>query len=49
MGGKKHELEIDDYIFGILTIIKIAAIMLYLDILNLFLYILDLLNKLDKK
>ena len=44
MGGKRGALEIDDYIFG--------ALMLYLDVIVLFLKILKLLNKLsedDKK
>lgn len=38
MGGrrKKHQFDIDDYAF--------AALNLYLDIINLFLYILELLN-----
>ena len=44
MGGKRGALEIDDYIFG--------ALMIYLDVVVLFLKILKLLNKLsedDKK
>lgn len=36
VGGKKHELSIDEYIF--------AALSLYLDIINLFLMILQLLG-----
>lgn len=36
VGGKKHQLTIDDYVIG--------ALMLYADIINLFLYILRLLG-----
>lgn len=36
VGGKKHQLSIDDYVIG--------ALMLYADIINLFLYILRLLG-----
>lgn len=37
MGNKENSLEIDDYIY--------ASVMLYLDIINLFLHILNLLKK----
>ena len=40
MGGHKHELSPDDYC--------IAAIMIYMDIIILFLNILDLLNRINK-
>mmetsp|Transcript_49741 Transcript_49741/g.57070 ORF Transcript_49741/g.57070 Transcript_49741/m.57070 type:complete len:232 (-) Transcript_49741:228-923(-) len=36
VGGKRYELSIDDYIIG--------ALALYIDIINIFLYILQLLN-----
>lgn len=39
VGGKKHEWTIDDYI--------VAALMIYLDIINLFLYILRLVKVLE--
>ena len=39
IGGehKKYQFDVDDYVF--------ATITLYLDIINLFLYILDLLDR----
>lgn len=40
MGNKKHELELDDYILG--------ALFIYLDIILIFLYLLDILNSLDR-
>jgi hypothetical protein len=40
VGGKKHELSYDDYIIG--------ALMLYVDIIGLFLELLELLNRLNK-
>lgn len=40
MGGKKHELSMDDYCLG--------ALMLYIDIIGLFLEILQLLERLNK-
>ena len=47
VGGKKRELDIDEYIFGNLIIIyNLASLMLYLDIINMFIYILDLLRRL---
>ena len=39
MGGKRLELSLDDYILG--------SIMLYLDIINIFLYILAILSSRD--
>jgi len=36
MGGKRYEVDIDDYI--------LAAMILYLDIINIFLYLLRLLG-----
>ena len=38
VGGRKHELSYDDYIIG--------ALMLYVDIIGLFLELLELLNRL---
>jgi len=38
MGNKQHELTVDDYILG--------ALFIYLDIILIFLYILDILNRL---
>lgn len=40
VGGKKHEWTIDDYIF--------AAICIYVDIINLFLYVLKLIGYANK-
>ena len=37
MGGKRYEVEIDDYILG--------AIILYTDIIMIFLYLIRLLSK----
>ncbi len=39
MGGKKYELELDEYVVG--------ALMLYVDIIALFLEILKLLSNKD--
>ncbi len=36
-GGKRYELSLDDYVIG--------ALMLYIDIIQMFLYILQLLSK----
>ena len=36
-GGKRYELSMDDYVIG--------ALMLYIDIIQMFLYILQLLSK----
>ena len=41
MGGKKYELGIDDYIYG--------ALILYIDIIGLFLEILRIMSKLSEK
>ena len=41
MGGTKHELSLDDYIIG--------ALMLYIDIIGLFLELLRLLSYLNKE
>lgn len=40
MGGHKYSLSPDEYVF--------AALNLYLDIINIFLYILDLLSRLNR-
>ena len=37
MGGKRYEIEIDDYILG--------AIILYTDIIMIFLYLLRIMSK----
>lgn len=37
IGGKRHSLSMDDYILG--------AVMLYIDIIGIFLYVLELLSK----
>ena len=48
MGGKSYEISMDDYIFGKISLI-LAAVMLYIDIIQLFLEILKLLNRLNQK
>jgi FtsH-binding integral membrane protein len=40
MGNKQYELDVEDYIYG--------AMMLYLDVINIFIYILDILQRLQK-
>ena len=41
MGGKRYTIDIDDYIM--------AAMILYLDIINLFIEILKILEKVNRK